>query len=122
MRRTLDEVLKEAAEVERRRGELDPEAFVDRIEARDRLLDLRAEIGRLREGSDAEGPTDRLLAQLESLRRERKRLRKQRIDVVKQGVETRIYQQVEAGLGIADVDEQIERIESILDHRGVQAN
>ncbi len=122
MRRTLDGVLKEAAEVERRLGELDPEAFVDRIEARDRLLDLRAEIGRLREGSDAEGPTDRLLAQLESLRRERKRLRKQRIDVVKQGVETRIYQQVEAGLGIADVDEQIERIESILDHRGVQAN
>jgi len=74
----------------------------------------------LREGSDAEGPTDHLLAQLDSLRRKRKRLRKQRIDVVKQGVETRIYQQVEAGLGLADVDEQIERIESILERRGVQ--
>lgn len=48
MHRALDEALKEAAEVERRLDELDPEAFVDRIEVRDHLLELRAEVGSLR--------------------------------------------------------------------------
>lgn len=111
MRRELDDVLKEVAEVERRLSELDTAAFVDRSEQRS--AGCATVLTRM-------GPTDHLLAQLDSLRRKRKRLRKQRIDVVKQGVETRIYQQVKAGLGIADVDEQIERIESIPERRGVQ--
>ena len=86
------------------------------------MLELRSEVGRLREGADVEGPTDHLLAQLTALRRQRKQLRKQRIDVVKQGVETRIFPDVEKGLGIAEVEDQIKRIEEILERRGIESS
>ena len=117
---SFDDVLGQIDGIERELAELPADAFLQRIELRDRLLELRAEAGRLRQGADIEGPTEHLMAQLGGWRQELNRLRKQRIDVVKQGVETQIYPEVASGLGIPDVESQILRIEAILCSRGIE--
>jgi hypothetical protein len=119
---SLEAVLRQLADVQTRLDDLPADAFVQRIELRDRINELRVEAGELRSGTDAEGATTELLARLANLRGQRVAVKRSRVDVVKQGAlgfTPSLNRDIEKGMGLTGLDEQIAELEQILSDRGV---
>jgi hypothetical protein len=129
----LEEVVLELAETQRRLDELPADAFLEKLDLKDHLNDLRAEAASLRAGSDAEGSNAQLLERLANLRLQRDTVEKSQIDVVKQagtltaglsgtthqGDATRLNRQIRHGRGITQIEEQIAETKRVLSDRGV---
>lgn len=130
---TLDEVILQMAETQQCLDEAPVDAFMERLDLKDRLNELRAEAATLRAGTEAEGSTHELLARLASLRRQRDEVEKSQIDVVKQagtltagvagtthqGDATRLNRQIREGLGMPQIEQQIAHVKRLLVERGV---
>lgn len=119
---SLELVLQQILKVQQRLHDLPSDAFLERVELGDHLNELRAEAGELRSGTDVEGATAELLARLANLRKQRVAVKRSRVDVVKQGAlgfTPGLNRDIEKGLGLKGLDEQIAELEQILSDRGV---
>lgn len=129
----LDELVREMATLQQRLDDLPRDAFLERVEIKDRLTQLRAEAAGLRSGASSDVTTRRLQDRLASLRRQRDEVERSQIDVVKQagtltagiagtthqGDATRLNRQIRAGRGLPEIEAQIASIKRQLRNRGV---
>ena len=128
----LDAIRLELAEIQDKLLELPRDAFAERVELRDRQAELRDAIaGQYADRDERRSDTD-LLRELESLRKRRKEIVRNRINLVGQssggegggpgagsiGIGN-LNRQMDEAQGGGDIEARIMRIESILTDRGV---
>ena len=129
----LEEIVRELAEIPERLDALPEDAFLERIEMRERMNELRAEAMRLEEATPSDESVDGLLAHLANLRRQRDVAKQAEISEEGQAGSyyggyrgsrsmwdaAKLNRQIRVGRGLPELEEQIAQIERELFARGV---
>ena len=130
---TAEDITRELADIQKQLIELPDDAFAERYRLRTRQDELRAIVRSTDNPYDADRSTDELLAELQSLRMQMKKIERQRIDLVAQagsgGSSTgemgnlggvQINKAIGDSMGLDRIKGRIGVIKGILSDRGVE--